>query len=90
LFSKQAPILVTKDNLPQIKQANNEFNYHGGLSEVELEMLKKMVSDNIEKTSEIDEVNNERNRTHEESCTQLHLQMTNNSTLIQNIRKLHQ
>lgn len=55
---KQAPILVTKDNLPEIRQVNNEFNYHGGLSEVELEMLKKMVHDNIEKTSEVDDINN--------------------------------
>lgn len=80
---KQAPILVTKDNLTEIKNVNQEFNYHGGLSEAELELLKKMVSDNVEMTGEVNTKCDDLSTTTSEQHADLHLKMENNKKSIQ-------
>lgn len=70
---KQAPILVTKENLTNIKNVNQEFNYHGGLTDVELEALKKMLSENIEKVDEVSDTVTEHNNNNEEARANLHI-----------------
>ena len=66
---------------------NQEFNYHGGLTDVELEALKKMLNENIENVNDVSDTVTEHNVANEEARANLHIQMTNNKESITHICK---